>query len=173
MGEFDVEFGVGRVLPASPYGQGGVGREKEAICLFILHLALVVGFCLFSNHHWDKRFGTVCMLCMWSLLYSFFLLAFELSNFKLARSKILKSVPAFPSTTRSSISSCPFVTQLLLCNLFRVSCVRGVPQVDDPYLPGSVTCLAGDVCVSVKKIFLSSNHCPFEYLMYDQYYHAV
>jgi hypothetical protein len=54
---------------------GGKGGSLPLIPPF----AFKVGFCLPRYRRWDTRFRRLCMLCRWSLLYSFFLLASKMS----------------------------------------------------------------------------------------------
>jgi hypothetical protein len=71
----------------------------------ILPLAFAVGFCLSRYRRWDTRFCRMCILCRWSLLYSFNFLAVGMFISFVARSRHSKSVPALPRTTGSSITS--------------------------------------------------------------------
>jgi len=57
-----------------------------------------------------------------------------------------------------------------LRDLVHVPGVRGVPQLDDPYLPGSATCLGKDVCTSISFAFLKS---PVKFKLCGRHNHAA
>jgi hypothetical protein len=123
---------------------------------FIHSLALVVGLRLSNNDHWDKMVFTVYMLCRLRLLYSFFFLAFGISIIFLHDQGIRKGSPrqqaeAFPQAHLLCVA------RNVTLSVYPVS--RGVHQADDPYLPKFVTCLAGDVCVSILFIYYSYLIC--------------
>jgi hypothetical protein len=132
----------------------GVGRETICLLSFPLLLMLAFKICLSRNRRWDIRFSRLCMLWRCSLLHCLIFLALGTSISFVARSRHLKSVPAFPRTTRAKLRHtvvplyskhfaqfCMFC--FLLTNLVHVPGVRGVPQLDDhePYFPGSAISL--------------------------------
>jgi hypothetical protein len=57
-----------------------------------------------------------------------------------------------------------------LYDLVHVPGVRGVPQLDEPYFPGSAIYLGGDVSVSILSSFLES---PVNLIICDLHSHAV
>jgi hypothetical protein len=109
----------------------------------------------------------MCILCRWSLQYSFFFLALGMSISFVARSRHLKSVPALLRTTGSSIPSCPSPASNLhnpACDSYRRTsisrtifsrkkCLSGqISMLFDSTFPCYLTTFSEKKCLSGKVI---------------------